>query len=110
MRNINRQVIINEGEGYHMFLQALKHHKEISGFNLQDRGTFHLSFLTADSIIAFAIPVIRNVFIPDRDYDHLKKKTGETSPCLWTHYGQDVDDVIQCIYKEVLPCRPYLLD
>ncbi len=65
MRGINRQIICNEDEGYHRFLQALNHYNEISGYQiyayclmsnhihllmkieyepLEDKGTFHLSF------------------------------------------------------------------
>jgi len=34
MRGINRQLIFNENEDYHRFLQTLKYYKETSGYNL----------------------------------------------------------------------------
>jgi len=34
MRGINRQIIFNEDEDYHRFLQALNHYKEISGYQI----------------------------------------------------------------------------
>ncbi len=34
MRGINRQIIFNEDDDYHRFLQALNHYKEISGYQI----------------------------------------------------------------------------